>query len=336
MQRREFLVGAATGAVAMAGLGRTVFAQSAAASAKQATLARISIMTLNFVNELKLPGQSGAERTLDVLDIPQMYADKYDVHNIEFQFNHIPSTEKSYWDEMKGRLAKTKSRITQFNLEFETRNITAGSAVLRLEAIDLTKRWVDHAVYMGVPRVMVNQGAPSEANRSYGVETLKTMGEYAKSKGVKVSMETRGGGGGGRGRAGAPGAGGVAAPMAAPVTPAPPSAPAWVLLSEFIKASGTYSNVDIGGVGAPDQDTLHKAIATLLPTSSGNMHIKTSPNWDLPTALKYVNNELGYKGLFSIEANTPNPTAPPQPGNPMTQDPYKNQQIIYDVLVANM
>lgn len=300
MQRREFLVGAASGAAAVAGFGPTVFAQSASASGRQATLARISIMTLNFVNELKLPGQSGTERTLDVLDIPQMYADKYDVHNIEFQFNHIPSTEKAYWDEMKARLAKTKSRITQFNLEFETRNITADSAVLRLEAIDLTKQWVDHAVYMGVPRVMVNQGAPAEANRSYGVETLKTMGDYAKSKGVKVSMETRGGGGGGRGRAGAPAPGGAAAPMAA--VPAPPSAaPAWMILSEFIKASGTYSNVDIGGVGAPDQDTLHKAIALLLPTSSGNMHIKTSPNWDLPTALKYVNNDLGYKGLFSIE-----------------------------------
>ncbi len=293
-------VWAATGAAAVAGFGPTVFAQSSPASVKQATLARISIMTLNFVNELKLPGQSGPDRTLDMLDIPQMYADQYDVHNIEFQFNHIPSTEKAYWDEMKARLARTKSRITQFNLEFETRNITADSAVLRLEAIDLTKQWVDHAVYMGVPRVMVNQGAPSEANRSYGIETLKVMGDYAKSKGVKVSMETRGGGGGARGRAGAPGqAAAAAAPM--PVAPVAPIIPAVALLSEFIKASGTYSNVDIGGVGAPDQDTLHKAIATLLPTSSGNMHIKTSANWDLPTALKYVNNDLGYKGLFSIE-----------------------------------
>lgn len=265
---------------------------------RQAILDRISIMTLNFVNELKLPGQSGPERTLDMLDIPQMYADTYNVHNIEFQFNHIPSTEKAYWDEMKARLVKTRSRITQFNLEFETRNITAESGSLRLEAIDLTKQWVDHAVYMGVPRVMVNQGAPSEANRSYGVETLKTMGEYAKSKGVKVSMETRGGGGGGRGRAGAPG---QAAAAPAPVAPTGPIIPAVALLSEFIKASGTYSNVDIGGVGAPDQATLHKAIEILLPTSSGNMHIKTSPNWDLPTALKYVNNDLRYAGLFSIE-----------------------------------
>lgn len=296
MERREFLVGAASGAAAAAGFGRRTFAQAASTS-RQEKLARISIMTLNFVGDLKLPGQSGANRTLDVLDIPQMYADTYDVHNIEFQFNHIPSTEKAYWDEMKVRLARTKSQITQFNLEFEPRHITAEDPVMRLEAIDLTRRWVDHAVYMGVPRVMVNQGAPSDANRSYGVATLKTMGDYARSKGVKVSMETRGGGGGGgRGRAGAPGA------PAAPAAPAgPPPAPAWMLLAEFIKASGTYSNVDIGGVGAPDQDTLHKAITTLLPTSSGNMHVKVSQNWDLPTALRFLNNDLGYKGLYSIE-----------------------------------
>jgi hypothetical protein len=74
-------------------------------------------------------------------------------------------------------------------------------------------------------------------------------------------------------------------------------------VKQLVEGSGTYSNVDIGGVGAPDQQSLHTAIKGLFPTSSGNMHIKTSPNWDLATAIKFTNNELGYKGLYSIEVN---------------------------------
>jgi hypothetical protein len=80
--------------------------------------------------------------------------------------------------------------------------------------------------------------------------------------------------------------------------------PAWQLVKQLVEGSGTYSNVDIGGVGAADQESLHVAIKGLFPSSSGNMHIKTSLNWDLGTAIRFTNSELGYKGLYSIEVNT--------------------------------
>jgi hypothetical protein len=56
-------------------------------------------------------------------------------------------------------------------------------------------------------------------------------------------------------------------------------------------------------VMAPNQASLHKVIAGLFPTSSGNMHMKLSPNWDLGTAVRYTNHDLGYKGLYSIEVD---------------------------------
>ena len=60
--------------------------------------------------------------------------------------------------------------------------------------------------------------------------------------------------------------------------------------------------MDIGNVGAPDQQTLHDAIKALYPTSSGNMHIKSSPNWDIGAAVRFTES-LGYRGLYSIEVN---------------------------------
>jgi hypothetical protein len=69
-----------------------------------------------------------------------------------------------------------------------------------------------------------------------------------------------------------------------------------------IKSAGAYSNVDIGNVGAPDQQTLNDAIKALYPTSSGNMHIKSSSNWDIGAAVRYTES-LGYRGLYSIEVN---------------------------------
>ena len=110
--------------------------------------------------------------------------------------------------------------------------------------------------------------------------------------------------------------------------------PAYVLLVEIIKAAGTYTNCDMGNF--PDPQMQLAGIRAMLPLTNGNTHVKINPaRYDLPAALKLAR-EIGYTGLFSIEGNTPNPTAPPQPGNLMGQDPYKNQQIIYDVLVEHM
>ncbi|MCC7009627.1 MAG: hypothetical protein IT184_12505 [Acidobacteria bacterium] len=312
MQRREFLVGA----VAAAGLSRRAAASTAARRAAQD---RIAIMTLNFMALLKLPGQPPSpERTLEVLDLPEMIADTYGVHNLEFQHYHFPSTEPSYYRDVKARVDKARSRVSQVVMEFGGLNISAPdhNFLPRIQAIDLTKVWIDRAVMLGCPRVMVNQGQPSPENRSYAVDTLRAMVAYGTSRGVRVSLEPRGGG---AGRGGAP----PSAPSAAPMPPAPavapaPAQPAWTLLDEIIKAAGAHWNIDLGGIGAATQEELHAALRVMLPSSHDSMHIKRSANWDVATAVGFIR-ESGYAGLYSIEAR----------GHDATRD-------IFNVLMATL
>jgi hypothetical protein len=333
----------------------TLWAQAQTpAKAKQSTLDRIAIMTLNFQRILKVPDvQDSPERTLELFDIGEMIADKYGVHKVEFQHYHIASTEPSYLKELRSRLEKVKSRATQINLEFSGLNMSAPRLRDRLMAIDLTKAWVDHAVLMGAQRVMVNQGAqggadsvmPTHENKVYSIPALKAMADYGRSKGIIVSVETRGGGGGGRGRGNAPGAGapaggatgtgaagtaaaapGAAAPVpatAVPATPPPPAMPSpevWALLLEILKAAGAYSNVDVGGAAAKNQEELHQCLKMLFPVTAGTMHTRVNANWDLATAIKFLEHDLGYKGLYTIEA-----------GNG-----HEGTQPIYDVVVATL
>jgi hypothetical protein len=322
MQRREFLVGTVAGAATLA-WGRTVWAQGRGqtpANVSADKLARVSIMTLNFGSILKLPDQqSTPERTLDLLDLPQMYVDVYGVHNIEFQHSHLiqAETNPSFAKELKSRVDNVKSQITQINLEFGQQNISETDPALRQQAIDHTKQWIDLAVALGCPRVMINQGPLSRETAADAITAWKAMNDYGKTKNVKVSAETRGSGGGGRGQARG---GGAAGASAAPPAPVPPSGPpAWLLLKEVIEGAGAYSNVDIGNVGAPNQEALHEAIKGLFPTSSGNMHIKSSPNWDIGTAIRFTNGTLGYKGLYSIEVNT-----------------HQAVRIVYNTILANL
>ena len=322
MRRREFLIGAA----AAAGLTRTnIWARTRAQpKGDAAKLSRVAIMSLSFNSILKNPSQPDSPaRSLDIMDLGQMYADRYGVHNIEMQHAHFPSTELSYLKELRERFAKTKSQVTNINLEFGPQNISAADPALRQQAVDRTKEWIDHASALGCPRIMVNQGQPTRENKEVAIAALKAMGDYGKSKNVMIAMENRGGGGRG---ATPPAAAAGATPPAPPALPAPPAVPAppaYILLVEIIKGSGTWANCDLGNF--PDQETQHSGIRAMFPLTDGNCHVKLNPaRYDLPTALK-LTGELGYTGLYSIEA----------PGGGQG-DPHEAVQRIYDVLIANI
>ena len=208
------------------------------------------------------------------------------------------------------------------NLEFGPQNISAADPALRQQALDRTREWIDHAVALGCPRIMVNQGAPTPENKDVAIATLKAMGEYGKSRRIMVAMENRGGGGGRQSATTTSAPPALPALPAPPASPASPASPAWLLLVEIIKGSGTYANCDLGNF--PDQDTQHAGIRGMFPLTDGNCHIKLNPaRYDLPAALALVR-ELGYQGLYSIEAGGNGP------------DPHAAVQAIYDVLLANM
>ena len=104
MKRREFLIGAAA-AVGLAH-GRRGWAQARDA----AKLRRVAIMSLCFNSILKTPAQPDSPaRTLEIMDLGQMLADKYGVHNVEMQHAHFLSTEAKHLKDFRDRLAKSKS-----------------------------------------------------------------------------------------------------------------------------------------------------------------------------------------------------------------------------------
>ena len=198
MKRRDFLIGSAI----VAGSTVKFWGQDS----DKAKLARIAIMTACFSSVVKSSAHpNDPKRTFELLDLPQVFAEHYGVHYLEPTCSHFTSTEKDYLDEFQVRLKKAGSQLNQISLgaiseqpgqSYGILNISSDNPVFRLEAIDLTKRWIDHAAYLRCPRVMVNQGLLLPEVRKETIETLKIMTDYGKSKNVKVTMETRGGGGG--------------------------------------------------------------------------------------------------------------------------------------------
>ena len=283
-----------------------------------AKLARVSILTWGFSTMMKLPGVApNPQRTLALFDLPEMFADRYGVHMIEPQDVMFESTEISYLKEFRSRVEKAKSRVNQIDLEFGPLTFSSPNPVDRWRAVDLTKQWIDHALVLGCGRVLVNQGYLTREGRAYSNAALKVMSDYGKSKGVKVAMEPRG--------AGRP-PGKKHAPQNA--TPWAPNG-TLELMYDAIKATGAYSNIDIGNMDVHSQQEEQEHIHQLLPFTNGEMHIKLARGlngkpaaWNLPETLRYIV-KTGYSGIFAVE----------EPGPPPT--PYNLTKEVIEAYLAN-
>ena len=327
MKRRDFLTTAALGAASVVGLGAQQ-PQTPAPAGRQGggapgrggaggrgrgpapvapeKLARISLMTLNFNSYLKNPNNPNPtpDQTLTPLDLPKMYVEYYGIHNIEFQHETIrqSETDPAYIKELKAKLDESKMTMTQINLEFGTvQSISNPDAAGRQQAVDHVKQWMDIAAEYGCPRVMINQqqNQLTKETREGAVAAMKAMADYGRTKNVKVSVETRG--------AGTP----EYVQQIGGVKP-------WEFMIGIIKDAGANSNVDIGNVGAMNQQELHDCIKAWLPYSSGNMHIKSSPFWDIGQTVKFTESQ-GYKGLYSIEVSR-----------------HEAIRIVYNTILANL
>jgi len=270
MDRRTFLLGS----TAAVGAAARVWGRQATSSASTARLDRIAIMAYSFLPVLRVPGQAASpERTLDVLDLPEMFADRYKVHNIEMQHNYFESTETSSFKTFLDRLAKTKSRITNINLELGNMNIAAATPALRAQAVDLTRAWIDHAIVLGSPRVMINQGRLTQENKATAIEVLSRMTAYAKTKNIMVGAE--------------------------------PRDDDFALLTDVLRGGGAYTNPDVGGFGG-DEAHVKAGMRAMFPFTDGNCHMKllNPPTYDLADVVR-LTKVLGYKGLYSIENELP-------------------------------
>jgi hypothetical protein len=288
VKRREFLIDSI---VAM-GAGGRLFAQTSN------QLDRVSVMTSYFGTRMPDTRDNGAPavpKDLHILDFPEMIADHFQIHNVEVQQMYFPSTELSFLKEFRDRLKRAKSRVTNMPLEFDEKgtpgiiSICSQDESIRERAIGLTKQWIDHAAVLGSPSVMINQGPLEAGKLGPAIEGLRTVAAYGKSKSIAILVENRG-------------------------TTKPE------VLVEAIKASGTYSNPDIGNF--PDEETRTRGLRLLYPLSHGNTHVKLSPErFDFAKTVA-ISKEMGYKGLYSIEA-----------GRNVAPDPFQAVQIVLDELL---
>jgi hypothetical protein len=277
VKRREFLTGSVGAACALAvGKGQDV--------AMMAKLDRVGVMSGCFgrlMAEAWDRSQPVEPKELDIMDFPQMLAERYHIHNMEVQQIHFLSMDMSYYEKFHERLKQAKSRMVDMPLELDEHGYRgvispcSGDPQIRARAIELTKQWIDRAAIIECPSVMVNQGAFPE-NLQLAIDALKLLKDYGQSKNVAIILEPRG-----------------------------RSTPE--ILLKVIKEAGIGSNPDIGNFH--NEEETERGLRMLYPYAKTVSHVKWNPERFAFAKAIQISKEMGFKGVYSLESGGPEPYA---------------------------
>jgi len=313
MKRREF-VSLVAGGCAAAGLSGRLAALAADTQghASRANAAdkhsRIAVSTWSLHNyfqstrdqEFTLPG-----KMLELLDFPEMIADRYKVHHLEFCAPHFTSTAASYLKDLKARLKKAGARVVNMPVDIEEVWTAGGlsdkNPKVRNAAVAGCRKWIDVASEIGSRAVRCDPGKMNPQDLSSTVESYKELAAYGKSKGVRVIVENHGGVG---------------------------SEHPEELVKLFQEVNNDFFGALPDMANFPDEATRQRGLKLLFPHAHVVCHAKglefdssgKETKYDFPNCVA-ISREAGFKGIYSIEFEGPG-------------DPYAGVQKVLDELLT--
>jgi len=312
MRRRDFLNRVAGGVV----LGSALRGGSSLWAAAQAQAAhpgaadkrrRIAVSTWSFHNYFSpARGKSSAlpGKTLELLDFPEMIADRYKLHHVEFIAPHFGSLAPSYLKELKARLAKAHSYLVDIPVDIPELRKGGGLSdpdeQVRGAAIEGARKWIDIGAEMGTRAVRCDPGKMKAENLAPTIHSYQQLAAYGKAKGVDVIIENHGGVG----------------------SEHPEEL---VKLFEGVGKDFKGALPDFGNF--PDEPTRERGIKLLFPFARVVCHAKglefdaqgNETKFNFAKCME-ISKQVGFKGIYSIEFEGPG-------------DPYVGVQKTLDELL---
>ena len=305
MNRRQFIMASTAGAFAT-----SVVRSTSAQSPEEAKRARIAVSSYCFYNffpstrDRDAPPLDG--KPFELLDFPEMVADRYHIHNLEILMPHFASREPSYLQDVNARLKKAHSRIVNVPVDvgelWKKRGLSSADTKARERAISLYKPWFDVAQAVGARSVRCDPGKINTADLSPTTASYQMLGAYAKSKNLYVIIENHFG-----------------------VGSEHPEE-----LVRILQAAGKQVAAlpDFGNF--PDQQTRERGLKLLFPLARTICHARDTEgdgsgglvHFDLGECVR-ISKEAGYRGIYSVEAEAKG-------------DVYANVQHVYDELMKHI
>jgi len=135
---------------------------------------------------------------LRLTDIPQYYADRFSVHNVEMWSRHFEALTPGYIRDLKKAFARAGSHFINLQLDdqpYQEGNLGGyfpGSKdeTMRRNSLEFVKKWIDAAAQLGARAIRVNT---ERGDFATCVESFRDLTRYAAARDVLMLVENHGG-----------------------------------------------------------------------------------------------------------------------------------------------
>jgi sugar phosphate isomerase/epimerase len=272
-------------------------------------LERIGVSSWSFHNDFatteKNPDQE-QRGSIALLDFPEMIADRFKVHHVEFVAPHFGSMEPTYIQELRDRLSRAHSHLENICVDIEELRTEGGLSdpqdTVRDRAVQASKSWIDVASRLRARSIRCDAGRLNLQNLEPTIDSYRELAAYGQPKGVRVIVENHGGVG---------------------------SEHPEDLVALFKKVNSPYFGAlpDFGNF--PDEQIRERGLALLFPYALTVCHAKglkfdaqgDETEFDFPACMA-IAKRAKFRGIYSIEYEGPG-------------DPYEGVQNVINELLKS-
>ena len=141
-------------------------------------------------------GYRESEPELSLLDIPNLFAEKLGVHNVELWSLHFAEQSSAYCSKIRRAMEKAGSTLCNIQMDEPGYNLSHPSEAERRKSVRLCKDWMDRAAECGATSMRANtggarKGSPFVLNDT--ADSYALLAEHGRKIGVKILIENHGG-----------------------------------------------------------------------------------------------------------------------------------------------
>ncbi len=213
MKRREFIrnTSFALAAAAVSSGNRPSWAADRPVRSPE-KMKRVACTTVCFKDwfpQTRFGQKSVAERDITLLEIPDLFADRLGVHNVEVWDKHFEETSLAYCEKLRLAAERAGSKIVNIQLDAQNYdcdqdasgaaltgalNLSHRDKVERQRSVDFVRRWMDRAAACGATSLRANTGRSegAEFDLDITIDSFRQLAEHGQAINVKILVENHG------------------------------------------------------------------------------------------------------------------------------------------------
>ena len=198
MKRREFLKRTGLAAASSVAGFSSAGSSRAAEPGRDEKMKRIGCATTCFRTLFAKTRPKDApppERALTLLDVPDLLAERLNVHNVELWGVHFEDTSVGFCRRMRKAAEKAGSKIVNLQIDGVKYDLSDSDATERRKSVETVKEWMDRAAACGATSARANtgggRGKPFDVKVTAG--SFRRLAQHGEKIGVKILVENHGG-----------------------------------------------------------------------------------------------------------------------------------------------